>query len=294
MFEAINKNFLEKSGSITKSTFFADQTWNAFPDPHKEEWFCCPVCRKPVTPVIPHVRIVNEKEVKVPSFFRLMEGVGGCISTESDEHKKAKILLASLIENEKIILKVGNATIPYSNLNFKEVPRLPFRWEQTRENRRADVLFELSEFHNVLGQGIVFEIQRDSPPEKKKRELDWICNGYSLTWLDTIEFTEDSLTSNEVTIDKVWSLSFAEYVQEMANEIRNLNVTFNQLLKEYSDRSMRTCRTCLHGSKDRTYPDLIACWHGTQWGKTLEARGDKAYPNRHEPQDTCKNFTEGN
>lgn len=283
---------LEAIHKTTSRGYSGREIWDKFDDPRKEEWICCPTDQKPVTPVVEHSRLINNEKIFVVPHFRLLEGQGGCISVESDAHKKAKILLASLIDNKRIQLQIGRSFVPYSSLEFKEVPRLPFRWEQKRKQRRADVLFELRQWHNVLGQGLVFEIQTSnlSEEERRKREIDWISNGYSLTWLDTIEFAENSLTSNTIEIEYVWALEFAKVVQEMVRKIRSLNIQFNQLLADYEDKSVHTCRTCLHGSPDRTHSELIACWYGTRWGRTEQAKGYRKYPSLHEPLDSCSDY----
>lgn len=282
MFGAIHKNTLEETGSISQSGYFAHQVWLMFKDPHKEDWFCCPICKKPVTPVVKHDRVMNGNTIKIPSFFRVIEGVGGCVSEESDEHKNAKILLASLIESKQITLKIGKSTIPFSSLKFKQVPKIPFRWEQTREKRRADVLFELQEWHNVLGQGIVFEVQTSELGREKreKRVSDWVLNGYSLTWLGIEEFTGDSLKNNEIVIDNVWSLSFAK-----------ICIHALQMMEAHRIRITETCRSCLQSTPDKNIEGLLACWFGTEWGKTDDTIGFKKYPSRHEPFDTCPHWT---
>ncbi len=282
MLDAVHKN--------TNVGIYAYEIWAKFTDPYSEEWVCCPICQKKVFPVIGHKRIINEKEVSVVSFFRLQEGIGGCISSESDEHKRGKILIATMVENQSIPLLIGNSEIPYSSLRFKNVPRLPFRWnrtEQTRGKHKADILFELQEWHNILGQGIVFEIQTSdiSIEEKANRESDWILNGYSLTWLKPQDFTDDSLTDNKIKIDNVWALKFAQILQRLKEEI------FTDLTKvklerfEHEQKLSKTCRTCFFGSPDKKDETLIACWNHTYW-----RGGTRRHPEKRELLFSCTDW----
>lgn len=238
------------------------------------------------------MRKINDKEVFVVSHFRIKNSSFGlCITNESDEHKKAKILIATLVENKEIILKIGNSTIPYSALNIKNVPEIPFRWEQNRENRRADVLFEFYEWHPVLGQGIVFEVQTYQLPEedKTKREFDWICNGYSLAWLPIDLFQDLSLTQNEILINNPWALKFAKINSELTKYTKDLLFELTNEKEKYEDRKIKTCRTCIQSSIDKDNSELLACWYNTKWGKTSTSKGFMEYPSKHEPLDTCEN-----
>lgn len=291
MLGALHKKTYEETGSAIQSAYFGYQIWDKFKDPYSEEWLCCPICKKPVSPVKKHVRNYNDKEINVISHFRNRSN-DGCISTESDEHKNAKILLSSLIENNKIKLKIKTSFINFNELKYKEVPRLPFRWEQKRENRRADVLFEFINWHNVLGQGLVFEIQNYDLDElsTQKRETDWIQNGYSLAWVPLSLFTDESLVTTELSVDCVWAIRYLETMRRLKEELSTLFYSIKNEMAKYEDRRNKTCRTCIQGSKDRGDPSLIACWYGTKWGRTDDAIGFMRRPSKHEALDTCSHW----
>lgn len=223
----------------TQKGYYAWEIWGLWPDPHDENWVCCPICKKKVTPYIAHTRNTEYGEVDVQTHFKLQDGnSGGCISKESDEHKNAKILIANLVDNKKINLKVDNCIIPNASLNYSNVPHLSFRWEQTRGDQRADILFELKEWHLALGQGIDFEIQtKEMSTEKKlEREFKWISKGYSLAWLPTSLFGEDFLTINEIIIDNVWAIKFAELINNRKNSIIDAIYQSNQKFSEKQEQ----------------------------------------------------------
>jgi len=196
MWDAIHKE--------TEKPYFAYKIWEKFNKPHDEKWICCPICKKPVTPVVKHIRVIHNEKIYIPSFFKLFDGVGGCISHESDEHKMGKIIIATLVENNKAMFKIKNKKI---NLVFKSVPNISYRWEQHLYNRRADVLFILEKWNNIIGNGIVFEI---AITEKKrslvKKTIDWIKRGYSVCWLFKEDFRKNSLKEEYININYPFGL----------------------------------------------------------------------------------------
>lgn len=259
----------------SNTAFNGYRAFSTFEDPHTEEWVCCPIDNKPVTPVREHKR----NNSGVISHFRLIdENLGGCTSGESDEHRKYKILIATLVENNNTPLVVGNSEIPYSSLKVKNVPIMAARWEQKIDNHRADVLFAFQEWHPVLGQGIVFEIQLSgiSVFEKERREKEWVGNGYSLAWLQPNDFSEKSysLNNEKIIITNPWALKYIELleqkqrnlfskIQEAENSLNNLKMsaeetyyTMKEEIHEYTieqlkkDFLYKSCRTCTHGSND--------------------------------------------
>ena len=297
MLEAIHKKTFEATKNASQSGYHASLIWSRFENPENEDWVCCPICQKSVVPVKYHFRKINkdtlsEREIAVISYFRIKNGeTGGCATGESDEHKNAKILIACLIENKKVFLKIGDAIIPYSALNIKSVPTIPFRWEISKGNRRADILFQFSEWHQLLGQGIVFEIQTYILPdeEKQKREIDWICKGYSLSWIPIELFQDYGITTDEIIIDNPWAIKLAKINMDLTSYTKNLLFELINEKQKYEERRVKTCRTCIKSGTDKENPELLVCWHGTTWDKDLGTRTSRRYPTRHEPLDTCLN-----
>lgn len=200
MWDAIHKK--------TKKPYYAYQIWNKFEKPHNEEWYCCPICEKPVTPIKKHKRVIHNKEILIPSFFRIMAGYGGCISYESDEHKAGKIIVASLIEYHKDFIftyRGKKIKIP----SFKKVPELKYRWEQKRGERRADVLFEFTKFNAFLGKGIAIEIAiSENKKSLYEKTIDWVKNRYSVIWLFSEDFSENTLKYNNIEIKYPYGLFY--------------------------------------------------------------------------------------
>jgi len=288
MWDAIHKE--------TGKECFATEVWKLYKNPHKEDWLCCPICKKSVTPVKGHVREKDSRKIFVTSHFRIKDkNTGGCIYGESDEHKKLKILIATLIENQSIKLKIGDAYIPYSKLKIKSVPELPYRWEQTVGNRRADVKFQFKEWHPVLGQGIVFEIALTETEQKKiEKEIDWNTQGYSLAWLEEKDFEGNSLTNSFIKISNPWSLTCLKFIRGEKEEIKDLIFEKRILLdeeKKYGAQKRNTCRTCKHGGLTKIKygnPELITCWYGRNNGWKKRSNGV------HEPCFGCDHWEQTN
>jgi hypothetical protein len=317
MLEALHKK--------TNLPFSGYKAFSTFQEPHAEEWVCCPIDNKPVTPVRSHER----KTGIVVAHFRLInDELGGCSVGESDEHRKYKILISSLVENANTPLIVGQTEIPYSSLKVKSVPMIAARWEKPVENHRADVLFSFIEWHPVLGQGIVFEIQLSSISvfEKEKRENEWIENGYSLSWLQPSDFSEEtySLNNNKIIITNPWALKYLHLmeqkqkdafykIQELTSVLSDLRLsaisTYNGMKEEIHEYTIeqlkkdflyKSCRTCTHGSDDLS--KVIERNPGTaQFVQKMKPTGLVACwynykngiskrPSKREPMSHCENW----
>lgn len=264
MLDAVHKN--------TGKPYHNYEVPKIFEKPGNEEWICCPICKKPVSYVKAHKRKFNGKDIPVVMHFRIKNAeTGGCISGESDEHRNAKVLLATLLENKEIKIQYENIVFGFDDLKIKDVPKIPFRWEQTRENRRADILFEFKEWHPMLGKGINFEIQRYSQTEEAQynRENDWIKQGYSVSWIPIKCFNEYSFLDDNISISVVWFnrifqikynelsekiILFEEKYEEKLNEFNN--VKFNILYPE----SIRLCKNCSRFKVNRRLSDSYICY----------------------------------
>lgn len=227
MLDAFHKN--------TETPYHNYEVSKIFEAPGKEEWVCCPICMKPVSYVKEHKRKVNGKNVPVIMHWRIKNAdSGGCISGgESDEHRNSKILLANLLENKEIKIQYEGLDFSFDDLKIKDVPQLPFRWEQKRENRRADILFEFIEWHPVLGKGINFEIQKYSQTDENKfeRENDWVKQGYSITWIPIESFDGYSFLQDKIGVDVIW---MHRLFQIKYNELSEIIVSFeNQFKREF-------------------------------------------------------------
>lgn len=278
----------------TMQEYFGFMIWDKFPYPRNEEFVCCPIDNKKVIPVRAQTRTINGKKRNILSFFRLDDGVGGCSTPQSDEHIHAKMLVATLIEFSHLPLLIGNSVIPYNSLKIRKKEKISEYWEQKRENRIADVLFEFEEFNNILGQGLVFEIQLSSISnfDKVQRENDWVLHGYSLAWLTPEDFDDNGLINDYIKIDNVWCLKQPKILYELKEENltiwNNLKTDFNVLqqelkekydyfslelkqdFKELQNQTTKTCRTCRHGNPEKkkvgnvwvdSGSGLISCWY---------------------------------
>lgn len=282
MWEAIHKK--------TRKAYWSDQCEVEFNDPHDEEWVCCPLDSKPVEYVKQHPRTINGKEIIIPAFFRMEKGASGsCISfsNESEQHKKLKILVATLLENKRIKLQVSDSVIEWDELKIRNVKRLPFRWEQQKEKRRADVLFEFERWHPLLGKGIVFEIvvSEDMKSIDEKR-VDWNENGYSFTFLNLDMFEERTLKEKYIKIFDPWLITIYKNLRFETERLRDLINQKERLLKK-TKNLYKTCRTCKHSSKTKPGygdPATYTCWY------SRNVNGQKR-PNGHvEPTYTCEQW----
>lgn len=292
MLDALHKN--------TGLGYPAYEIWGKFENPRQEDWICCPTCKKEVTPVIGHLRTVDGIKISVISHFRLKNpDQGGCLTGESDEHKNSKILLAHLVENKNIRLKYEGLELCVNDLNFTSAPRLAFRWEQKRENRRADVLFEFTEWHPLLGKGINFEVQKyvQTEEEKFRRENDWVKQGYSVAWVPLDHFDGYSIIENTIEVSVIWAERIFQIKHnEIAEKIQSFEATYQSKIRSLEESftndlqirfqkimvdelidvkfnilyppSIRLCKNCSHLEIDKrsSLKESYVCWEGVPLG----------------------------
>ena len=116
--------------------------------------------------------------------------------------------------------KLSELKIDWNNYSIE----IPIR---SMKNLRADILLPFKKKHNLLGFGLIIEIQLSSQSEKViyDRSIDRAINGYSTLWLFKKDFDveEDNI---ELKNNKHNILSFAsELKYEGKNFVRNLKNT---------------------------------------------------------------------
>jgi len=195
---------------ITGKDYFAWQIWKLGmfknKDVHKEKWLC-PIEEIEnsndvtedifVTPVKAHIR----KDSRIPSFFRLYPNYSNKIilKSESEEHKKAKAVVCSLLteefncqlEYDKEIYLIKNLPIDYekiqSNIRKREVTK---HNTITGQKKRADVCIPFI-FNPYFGNGLAIEIKISEKDEKVEEKEDfWFQRGYSIIWMDETDFEQ--------------------------------------------------------------------------------------------------------
>jgi hypothetical protein len=175
-------------------------------DVHKEKWLCPQEEIENideiteeiyVTPVIEHRR----KNTFIPSFFRLLPRYSDKVKLvqESDEHKKAKTVVSTLLtedfnfqlEYENDIYLVKDLPIDYKkiqeHIRKREVTKSNIL---TKQKKRADVLIPFV-FNSYFGNGIAIEIRISEKEEKIEEKEDfWFQRGYSIIWMDETDFEQ--------------------------------------------------------------------------------------------------------
>jgi hypothetical protein len=115
--------------------------------------------------------------------------------------------------------------------------------------RRADIICPFKKKHEILGNGIVFEIQfsKQRQSTKDSRELDWAIRGYSVAWLfqNDFEYISELLIETkkpEINVDSFANLIKQNkkiYMRELKyciqEECRKLDEKKDSLIKEISD-----------------------------------------------------------
>lgn len=130
------------------------------------------------------------KDGRARHFFHLSDT--DCPGGESVIHRKQKSLAASALRVEvseyyRCELEVG---IDVSGTQFEV------------DTRRADVLLEFDDEHNVFGRGIIVEVQyRNQNKNIPATTFDYLSKGYSVIWADQDAFTDRRFLLHEIIVE---------------------------------------------------------------------------------------------
>jgi hypothetical protein len=256
MFFAINQQTNEKVNSLTIETnpsykFIEEEIWYADPD----EIESCPkeidIDKIQVLFRKGHVDIINFKGTKYDSsphfFIPNKSKLGINIIPESIEHKLAKNWIYNKLQTSNLIISYCQINKPYKYTEDINLFDLPLDKDKigievssstfgNKTYRRADVICPFKTKHDVLGKGIVFEIQFTNQYEKTKisRELDWAIRGYSIAWLYKEDFDLISDLIIDIKKEKVNVDSFANLIkQNNKSFIRDLKFITQDLCREF-------------------------------------------------------------
>lgn len=234
MFFAINSKTNEKVNSLTieenpSYQFIKEEIWFADPDEIDS-------CTKEmdINKIIVNFREghrtinYNSTEYAVSPHFFILNKTKLGINTipESKEHKLAKNWIYNKIKQKKLMINYSDVNKPYKYKHQINLFDLPIDYQKIgievtsslgyNNTRRADVICPFLTKHDILGNGIIFEIQFSNQKEKTKisRELDWSIRGYSIAWLYRNDFNEISDLIIDIKKDSVDIESFAFLIKQ--------------------------------------------------------------------------------
>lgn len=259
MFFAINSKTNEEVSSITIETnpsykFIDEEIWYANPDEIHNYPKDIDINKIEVKFKSGKTDVINFLGTKYdvsPHFFIPNKTKLG-INTipESKEHKLAKNWIYNKLQEQKLIISYSQINKPYRynnevNIFDLELDKNKIGIEVNSSTfgekiyRRADVICPFIKKHDVLGLGIVFEIQFSNQKEKTKisRELDWAIRGYSVAWLfkDDFEIVSDLMII--LKKEKIEVESFANLIkQNNKSFVRDLKFTVQDSCREFDNK----------------------------------------------------------
>lgn len=217
MFFAINKKTNERIHSIA---IFKNASYQT---PYDEEWIADPdeianwdeiKDKFPEIKVVyvQHKEFINFKGTKVLTapHFRIPNAtkLGINIKPESREHKIAKNWIYQRLIDDDLQLFYSSVNKPFRAINPIKLSELPIDLNKLSIETRirdiktqiADVILPFIKTHDLLGNGIVFEIQfsRQRESTKENRTLDWIFKGFSICWIYREDF--DNITDVHIQV----------------------------------------------------------------------------------------------
>ncbi len=172
---------------------------------------------------------------------------------ETPEHKMLKNWMFNRLYKDDLEIIYSKATKKYKFDNINKLSELKIDWNnysvevpiRSRKNLQADILLPFKKKHELLGYGIVIEIQlsKQNKEQTYNRSIDRAINGYSTIWLfeNDFEINEDEieLKSNKL---KVFSFSselkhsgkkFARELKILVeNQCRYLDIKKEELIKK--------------------------------------------------------------
>lgn len=215
--------------------------------------------------------VINYKGTKYdmpPSFFILnKEELGINTIPESKEHKLAKNWIYNCAKNNSISFIFSTASRPFDYNNKLTLKELDIAYDKIyievpvktgRRRQRADIIIPFNKFHDLIGAGIVIEIQfsKQTDEDKDNRTINWALKGYSICWIKFEDFKnidEDfiQLENNDLVIEvygktikdfsekyqKDFRLQIQEYYRVSYDKIKEFNEIIAKLKQELDNYS---------------------------------------------------------
>ena len=190
-----------------------------------------------------YVHYVKEKkytnwkgtDVATSPYFAVYPNSQAKTIEENKEHKMITNWLFNRLKEDDLEIIYSRATKKWKYNNSNKLSELKIDWNnysievpiRSIKNLRADILLPFKEKHNLLGFGLIIEIQLSYQSEKiiYDRSIDRAINGYSTLWLFKKDFDveEDNI---ELKSNKHKILSFSsELKYDGKNFIKNLKET---------------------------------------------------------------------
>ena len=183
--------------------------------------------------------VINYKGTKYdmpPSFFILnKEELGINTIPESKEHKLAKNWIYNSGKKGEISFTFSTVSRPFDYSNKINLNQLKVAYDKIyievpvrvgRKKQRADIIIPFEEFHDLLGAGIVVEIQfsKQTDEERDERTINWALKGYSICWIkfDDFETIEDNfiqLKDNSLNVE-VYAKTIKNFADRRENDFR--------------------------------------------------------------------------
>lgn len=206
--------------------------------------------------------VINAKGTKYdipPCFFILnKEELGINTVTESKEHKLAKHWIYNTLKNGTLNLEFSTVKRPFDYSNTVSMKDLKIAYQKIdievhvnsqRRRQRADIILPFNEFHDLFGAGIVIEVQfsKQDDSEKRERSINWALKGYSICWIDLLDFNkleEDfvQLKEDKLKID-VYGLTIKKHSEKYENDFRlkiqEMYRASYDKIKEFEDRILK-------------------------------------------------------
>tara|TARA_Y100000034_G_scaffold20139_1_gene22927 strand:- start:5843 stop:7135 length:1293 start_codon:yes stop_codon:yes gene_type:complete len=140
--------------------------------------------------------------IRAPHFSLYPNSPAETARGESPEHKKVKDWLFGRLKNDDLNIMYSEGTKPFRFKNTIKLSELPIDWNNYQipeetikayKKLRADVLLPFSKKHDLLGHGIIFEIQLSKQSSKKTydRTIDRALQGYSVCWINRKDYDEE-------------------------------------------------------------------------------------------------------
>jgi len=195
---------------------------------------------------------------------------------ESPQHKMLKNWLFDKLKKDDLEIVYSSATKKYKYENSSRLSELDIDWNnydvevpiRSKKNLRADILLPFKSKHELLGFGLVIEIQISKQNKKYtyERSIDRAINGYSTIWLFENDFElNDAGTEIELKSNKLKVFSFSSelkhsgkrFVRELKlvveEQCRFLDIKKEELIKkteeveEYKEEFIDDAKKSING-----------------------------------------------
>lgn len=274
MFTAINKSTGQSINAIDPNysiEFFQKEDWYAEPS-------MIEICPENIDKTKIEIKyrkgsedeIINKygtRYIIAPHFFIPNAEKQGILTKEPNEdHKRCVNFIYNLIKENKLNFYISKATKPNEEKNIIKFNPNDIDWNRydievtikKRDSKRADIFLPFKKHNELLGFGIIIEVQLTEQRDNTylERSYERANKGYSVIWIKAEDFEDYKskqlkLKDNNLIVEDYLSI-LKKYKEKCINDIKEITINYSKMLDQREDKLQKMLDKIIN-------PDYINC-----------------------------------